>query len=98
MCLEMKQLTGNSNSRCWVKKWAKSTALCLNRMMRYELTREDIADAKRFSLIAKKFLTEDGIILKEESLAQMDYFKRVVSLNKYKMSSIEDVISPNHFF
>ena len=102
-CLHLRQIKGGTNVRYVVNKWSESIGNCLDRRKRSELTWRDMEDAKQFAHIDDKWLTKDGLVLKEEAKAQISYFNRMTRLNKslpnktFKISSTDEAISPDNF-
>jgi hypothetical protein len=44
------------------------------------LSTQDVDEAKAFAKIRDEFLTQDGIPLKEEALAHVEYYKNMLKL------------------
>lgn len=105
-CLELRQENGNSNPREYVKKWSDKLDKVFERRTRPELTKSDINDAKKMMRTRVDYFTEEGLILREEAKAQVEYYDRMMQLNKvipkesYNLSStaIETTaVGPDNF-
>lgn len=79
-CLDLRRTKGNSNPRRFVSGWANKLEKCFERKKKAGLSTQDVDDAKAFAKIRDIFLTQDGIPLKEEAMAQVEYYKNMMKL------------------
>ena len=103
-CFHLRKAKGGSNPLEFIKTWDPSIRRCLERRTRDELTTMDLDDAKKLSCCKTTSFTSEGIILREEALAQWKFGRKMAKLaailpkNTYKIRGSESSPSPNQFF
>lgn len=94
--MDLRQKKGNSNPRVFVNGWAEKFTNLHDRNMRRELTKSDIAHARVLMNTKPNLLTEDGILLKEEAKVQVEYYERMVTMNKILPKQTYSLKDENH--
>lgn len=78
-CKTLRAEKGSRNPGRALNRWGPTLSRCIERRHKGVLTSSDFDDAQKFAANANRLLTPDGMELKAEALAQVQYGRYMVS-------------------